>query len=107
MAASVMTYGQNFQGNEMKTGKDHTFTHSEANPHHDGETLRVFFIEDHGKDAGHPRYRLTMYYAPNFARTHFSETAAEHGALISKLAPFCYQDYEKFRGGFAETRGTK
>lgn len=56
-------------------------------------TQRVYFMEYKGKDISFDRWRFDLYYAPNFAMTHFeySENAAME--FLNNHKAECFSDY--------------
>lgn len=62
----------------------------------DKNTQQIYFIEAKGKDISFDRWRFTLYYARNYAMTHFEPSQAAADAFMAKYAPLCYSDYTGF-----------
>ena len=69
------------------------FTYSD-----DGKIRTILFIEPRGKDSRRDidRWRLTLYYSPHYAATHFCDTEAEYDAFLRQFVPHCFADYATF-----------
>jgi len=61
------------------------------------EKTRIFFIEGRGKDISFERWRVSLYYAPHYAKTYFLETEKEYHDFITTNQRKCYLDYGLFR----------
>ncbi len=61
------------------------------------EDKQIYFMEGRGKDISFSRWRVTLYYAPNFALTHFLPTQSEYDNFLAQHQPLCYHDYDAFR----------
>ena len=59
-------------------------------------TQQIYFIEAKGKDISFDRWRFELYYAKNYAMTHFEPSQAAADAFMAKHAPLCYPDYDEF-----------
>ena len=64
----------------------------------DPKRERIYFIEGKGKDIGFNRWRVTLYYKPNFAKTEFFKSQEDYDKFIKNHAQFVYDDYMEFRG---------
>lgn len=62
-----------------------------------GTARRIYYIEKRGKDISFPRWRLTLYYAPNFATTILFYLQAEYEQYLLDNERFCYSDFEEFQ----------
>ena len=61
------------------------------------EGKQIYFMEGRGKDISFDRWRVTLYYEPNFALTHFLPSQEEYDSFIEEHQPFCYDDYNIFK----------
>jgi hypothetical protein len=61
---------------------------------HSGRT--IYYIDGHGKDASFERWRVTLYYAPHYAETHFLQNEAEYNAFIANRLQHTYADFSEF-----------
>ena len=66
-------------------------------PGFDHEGYRIMFIEPCGKDVSFNRWRFHLYYAPNFAVTHFEPSAKTAAAFMAHHAGKVYADYTDYR----------
>lgn len=57
----------------------------------------IFFIEAQGKDRSFPRWRVTLYYKPHMAKTHFLPSEAEYERFLEAHKGFCYDNYDVYR----------
>ena len=64
------------------------------------ENRIIKFIEPKGKDISFPRWRVCLYYAPNFALTHFESTEADYNKFLADHAGECFTDYITFHKYF-------
>jgi hypothetical protein len=60
----------------------------------------IFFIDPRGKDISFGRWRVHLYYHPNYAETFFLNSQEEYEKYLSKHEPLCYESYEKFCSDF-------
>lgn len=60
----------------------------------DGVIRHVWFIEPKGKDISFPRWRFALYYARNYAMTHFEPSQAAADAFIARHADCCFLSYD-------------
>ena len=63
----------------------------------------IYFIDGHGKDASFERWRAILYYATNYAETHFLDSEAEYTRFIEDRSGFTYHSYEGFRADAERT----
>lgn len=64
------------------------------------QNRRIYFMEEKGKDVSFPRWRVCLYYAPNFALTHFLDSLQEYNNFLSNHINNCFADYEVFRKNY-------
>jgi len=62
-----------------------------------GEIIRVYYIDNQGKDPGFDRWRVSLYYEPNMAATCFFYSESGVKAFLMKHGSLCYSDYADFR----------
>ncbi len=67
----------------METG----FEYKEA---WDSEPVMVFYLDPQGKDISFERWRITLYYAPNFAKTHFEPNEEAYNMFLAEHKEGCY-----------------
>ena len=72
-------------------------TATENKPGFAFEGKQIYFIEGRGKDISFDRWRVTLYYAPNFALTHFLPTQKEYDDFMREHQPLCYEDYNNYK----------
>ena len=63
----------------------------------EGKRRRIYFIEGRGKDISYERWRVTLYYEPNFAMTAFFDSAEAYERFVKAHAPQCFDDYVEFQ----------
>ena len=63
---------------------------------------RIFYMEPRGKDISFERWRITLYYAVNYAETHFLPTQEDYDSFTKKYADNCYENFEDFRNKLQE-----
>ena len=61
---------------------------------YEGKT--IFFIDPQGKDASSDRWRATLYYTRNYARTAFFYSLADYTNFLCRHAEDTYAEYEDF-----------
>lgn len=61
------------------------------------QNRQIFLMDAQGKDISFERWRITLYYHPNYAATHFLQSEAEYNEFLKKYQPYCYSDYQEFR----------
>ncbi len=61
------------------------------------EDKKIMFMEAKGKDISFNRWRVTLYYQPNFALTHFLNSQQEYDDFITSHKADCYEDYNEWR----------
>jgi len=62
---------------------------------HDGET--IYFMEPKGKDISFNRWRITLYYAPHLAKTHFEYSEQAYNHFLKSHSDFVYDRYMDYR----------
>ena len=60
------------------------------------EKRRIYFMGPKGKDISVQRWRICLYYAPNFALTHFADSQKAYDTFLANHQPSCFADYETF-----------
>ena len=65
------------------------------------EKRRIYYIEEKGKDSLE-RWRLELYYQPNFACTCFCNSPEAYEEFLKKNKPCCFPDYTEFRAWHKE-----
>jgi hypothetical protein len=63
----------------------------------DFKNRKIYFIDAQGKDVSFNRWRVNLYYARNFALTHFLNSQTEYEAFINEHKADCYTDFEEFQ----------
>jgi len=66
-----------------------------------GTQHNIFFIDKQGKDVSFERWRMSLYYKPNFATTAFFKSEKEYDSFYEKHSPNCYSNYDDFKKAFA------
>ena len=61
------------------------------------EDKKIMYIDPHGKDISFERWRLTLYYQPGFALTHFADSQKEYDDFIAEHKQYCYEDYAEYK----------
>ena len=62
------------------------------------EGKRIYFMDGRGKDISFERWRVSLYYEPHKAATHFLTSQAEYDTFLTTHRPVCYQDYQEYAG---------
>ena len=57
---------------------------------------RIYYIEEKGKDTGFERWRLELYYQPNFACTCFCNSLEAYEEFLKKYKQDCFPDYVEY-----------
>ena len=78
------------------------FIHSDV---FNGRAHRVYFIDPKGKDISFDRWRFDLYYANNFAMTHFEPSQEAADAFYEMFSPMCFANYTDFRTTFQRING--
>uniref|UniRef100_A0A6M3J560 Uncharacterized protein n=1 Tax=viral metagenome TaxID=1070528 RepID=A0A6M3J560_9ZZZZ len=58
---------------------------------------QIYFIDGQGKDISFDRWRVSLYYEPGFAETHFLPSQIEYDDFMEKYQPCCYDNYIAWR----------
>ena len=66
---------------------------------------RIFFMEPRGKDISYERWRVTLYYARNFAETHFLPSHEEYDSFLQKHVGVCYERFDYFLRDLKQGKG--
>jgi len=61
------------------------------------EGKRIYYIDAQGKDISFDRWRVSLYYAPHLAATHFLSSQAEYDRFLEDHRPDTFSEYEDFR----------
>lgn len=60
------------------------------------EKRRIYYIEEKGKDTSFDRWRLCLYYQPNFACTTFFYSKEDYEYFLKRHKQDCYPDYVEY-----------
>ena len=63
----------------------------------DSQTIRrIYYIEEKGKDISFERWRLHLYYKPNFACTSFYYSSEDYETFLKYHKQDCFTDYVEY-----------
>lgn len=60
------------------------------------DAKQIYHMESKGKDISFDRWRIALYYEPNYASTVFFGSQPAYDAFITRHIGECYPDYSDF-----------